>query len=215
LPQPIIAYAGVDESGSLSSETLYFTVAAIVTHDLKPLRNIIPRAALRSGKRLKRLRKDVSELKWNNASLRIRADVLKQLAQFDVELFVLTVRKEHRRIADSPENYAILMCELFKAVQQVHPSAAVSLDRHFTSPLQIAMVNTLVYRRWPEPGVLSLAHVDSRLNPLVQLADFVAGCVYSWHARQDEIYDLIRGKITTEEVYTWQSVKERWMREAK
>jgi hypothetical protein len=215
LPQPIIAYAGIDESGSLLAETSYFTVAAVVTRDLKPLRNIIPRAALRSGKRLKRLRKTVSELKWSNASLRIRSDVLRHLAEVDVEVFALTIHKENRRIADSPENYAILMCELLQSVHRVHPNAAIFLDRHFTSMSQIALVNTMIYRHWAESGTLTLAQVDSHLNPLVQLADFAAGSIYAWYVRQETTFDLIRGKISADKVETWQSIKARWKHKAK
>lgn len=215
MPQPTIVYAGIDESGSLSAETSYFTVAAIVTGDLKPLQNIIPRAALRSGKHQKRLRKTVSELKWSNASLRIRSDVLRHLAEVDVEVFALTAHKANRRITDSPENYAILICELLQSVHRVHPNAAIFLDRHFTSISQIAVVNTMIYRHWAEPGALTLAQVDSHLNSLVQLADFAAGCIYAWHARQETTFDLIRGKISADKIEAWQSIKARWKHGAK
>ena len=91
----------------------------------------------------------------------------------------------------------------------------LSLDRHFTSPVQIAAVNTFIYRQWPEAGVLSIAHVDSQHNSLVQLADFVAGCVYGWHKQQDETYRLIQGKISAASVEQWQHVKARWTRRTK
>jgi len=81
--------------------------------------------------------------------------------------------------------------------------------------VQIAAVNTFIYRQWPEAGVLSIAHVDSQHNSLVQLADFVAGCVYGWHKQQDETYRLIQGKISAASVEQWQHVKERWTRRTK
>jgi len=49
----------------------------------------------------------------------------------------------------------------------------------------------------------------------VQLADFVAGCVYGWHKQQDETYRLIQGKISAASVEQWQHVKERWTRRTK
>jgi len=59
------------------------------------------------------------------------------LALADVELFALTVHKEGRRIEDSPENYAVLVCELLGLCWSKFPNVALSLDRHFTSPAQL------------------------------------------------------------------------------
>jgi len=56
--------------------------------------NLIGRTVLRSGKRLKRRRKLASELKWRNASQRIRTGVLTRLAQADVEVFTLTIKPD-------------------------------------------------------------------------------------------------------------------------
>jgi hypothetical protein len=62
-------------------------MAVLVTAQPEALRNIVRRAVLRSGKRLKRQRKRASELKWSNASQRIRRAVLSGLAEADVEIF--------------------------------------------------------------------------------------------------------------------------------
>ncbi len=97
-----LAHLGLDESGSLSDDTALFTLAGILTYRPDGLRHIIRRAALRSGKRLKRLRPAESEFKWNNASRRMRQDVLNRLAQTDVKIFALTVQKNwaaYRRYA--------------------------------------------------------------------------------------------------------------------
>ena len=63
--------------------------------------------------------------------------------------------------------------------------------------------------------MVSIAHVNSQRDPLVQLADFVAGCVYSWHKQQDETYRLIEGKISAASVEEWSDIKERWRNKAK
>jgi len=47
------------------------------------------------------------------------------------------------------------------------------------------------------------------------LADFVAGCVYGWHKRQDETYRLIQSKVSAASVEQWQHVKEGWTRKTK
>lgn len=207
----MIVHAGLDEAGSLTAGALLFSMAIVVTSQPETVRNLIRRAALRSGKRLRRRRKAASELKWSNASQRIRTQVLRRLAQAEVEILTLTVLKAGRRIEDTPENYAILVCELLSLCWDVYPKVALSLDRHFTSPVHVATVNTIIHRHWPMQGVLSINHVDSQRSPLVQLADFVAGCVYSWHKEGDTTFRLIEGKLGAALVEDWRLIKARWV----
>lgn len=212
---PSVAYGGLDESGSLTSLTSLFSMAVLVTAQPEMSRNIVRRAALRSGKRLRRRRKRASELKWGNASHRIRKTVLSRLAEADVEVFTLTIRKKGRRIADTPLNYAILVCELLQLCWNAYPDMALAVDRHFMSSAQRAVVDTFIHRHWPKQGVLTIAHVDSQSNPLVQLADFVAGSVHDWHKQGDKTYRLLEGRIGAELVESWRHVKRRWLREMK
>lgn len=110
-PSSPIVHVGLDEAGSLTAPTPLFTMAIVVTFQPESVRYLIRRVAKRSGKRLSRLRKAASELKWNNASQRIRSQVVRRLGQADVEVFALTVMKMGRRIEDAPENFVILACE--------------------------------------------------------------------------------------------------------
>jgi hypothetical protein len=206
-----IVHAGFDESGSLTAATPLFVMVVVLTPRPEAMKNLIRRVALRSGKRLKRRRKAASEIKWRNASRYIRLGVLTRLAQADVAVFTLTVRKGGRRIEDTPENYAILACELLRLCWDVYPNMALSLDRHFTSPDQIATVNTFIHRHWPIRGVLSVTHVDSQRSPLVQLADFVAGSVYAWHKAGDPAFGLIEGQVNAALVEDWRHIKARWV----
>jgi len=121
-------------------------MAVVVTSNPNASRNIVRRASLKSGKRLGRRRKQPAELKWSNASQRIRATVLGCLAEADIELFVLVVRKEGRRIADTPLNYAVLVCEVLQLCWGVYPNMALAVDRHFTAPAQRAAVDTFIHR---------------------------------------------------------------------
>lgn len=189
-------------------------MAVIATARPKEIDNLIARVALRSGKRLQRERKSLSELKWHNASERVRRDVLAHLARAEVDIFTLAVRKDERRIADSPENYAILACELLQTCWRAFPDVALALDRHFTAPRQIAVVDTAIYRHWPAEGVLSITHVDSERNPLVQLADFVAGSVYEWHKTGNPSVHLLDHKIRSAIVDGWPQIKARWIQKS-
>ena len=106
--------------------------------------------------------------------------MLAELAAAEVELFALTVLKGGRGLKTrrrTTESWPVSYCSLF---WPVYPNVALAIDRHFTSPAQVATVNTWIHRRWPPPGVLSIVHADSQRNTLVQPADMVAGSVYAW-----------------------------------
>jgi hypothetical protein len=133
------------------------------------------------------------------------------LAATEIQCYTLTVDKQGRRIEDSPENYACLVCELLALCWEHYPHQNVALDRHFTTPVQIARVNTFIYRRWPPMGVLNLIHVDSQRNPLVQLTDFVAGATYTWRNGQDDLLYLLTDKIAMASVVSWPELKARWL----
>ena len=205
------AYLGLDECGSLSDATPWFTMAGVLVEGLEPTQHLIRRAATHAGKRLKRPRRAVGEFKWSNSSRRLRRDVLQRLAQCAAEVYTLTVLKGGRRIEDTPENYALLVSALLQPCWMRHPSLALAVDRHFTSPEQIAVVDTWVYRRWPAPGVLSISHVDSQRNPLVQLADFVAGSVYAGRKMGDTACGLLEPIVVAAQVEEWTALKRRWL----
>jgi len=209
----LIVHAGLDEAGSLTSSTDFFSMAAVVTSKPTALKNIIRRASLKSGKRLGRRSKQPAELKWSNASQRIRATVLDYLAEADAEFFVVVVRKEGRRIADTPANYAILACELLQLCWNVYPNMVLAIDRHFTAPAQRATVDTFIHRQWPQAGILTISHVDSQRNTLVQLADFVAGSAYDWHKQGEQAYRWLETKVAAEVVESWRHIRRRWLEE--
>lgn len=201
----------MDESGSLPDDTPIFTLAGVLTYRPDRLRNVIRRAVVRSGKRLGRARHAFSEFKWSSASRRLRLEVLNRLAQTDAVVFTLTVNKGERRIEDSPENYAILICELLQACWTEHPNVFLACDRRFVSTSQIAVFNTFVYRHWPAPGVLSISHVDSQREHLVQLADFVAGSTYAFHKEGDNTVMRLGERVTVALAGDWPDIKRRWV----
>ena len=90
---------------------------------------------------------------------------------------------------------------------------ALVVDRHFTAPAQRAAVDTFIHRQWPEPGILTISHVDSQRNTLVQLADFVAGSAYDWYKGGEQAYRRLETKVVAEIVESWRHIKRRWLRE--
>lgn len=215
MPSVMLVHLGLDESGSLPDDTPLFTLAGVLTYHPDALRNVVKRAALRSGKRLRKPRHATSEFKWSSSSRRFQVDVLTRIAQAEADVYTLTVRKAGRRIEDTPENYAVLICELLQACWTTHPNVALAIDRRFTSPAHVAALNTFIYRQWPAGGILSISHVDSQRNPLVQLADFVAGCVYAFHKEGDNMLKIIESRVSAAVVAEWPEIKQRWMSKAK
>jgi len=61
------------------------------------------------------------------------------------------------------------------------------------------------------PGVLSINHVDSQRDSLVQLADFVAGSVYAYHKEGDNTFKKIEGKVGITWEGDWPEIKRRWL----
>jgi hypothetical protein len=80
-----MVHAGLDESGSLTADSSHFCMVVVIAPHPLALRHIIHRAAARSGKRLGRPVKDAAEIKWSNASQRIRALALAGLADAHVD----------------------------------------------------------------------------------------------------------------------------------
>jgi hypothetical protein len=206
-----IVYVGVDESGRLNDPNSVFAVAGIITQRPSDLQHVIQRAASRSGKRLHRIRRAVGEFKWNNSSERFRQDVLKQLAQKNVKVVSLAVEKSGRTIEDSPQHSAILICELLQLCWGEYPQMVLTLDKRFTSPAQMAEMDTFIYRHLPSANTLSIHHVDSQRSNLVQLADFVAGSIREQYVKHDATSLLLQPIILSQSVGSWVEIKRKWL----
>lgn len=206
-----LVYVGVDESGRLNDPNSVFTLAGIITQKPSDLRHLIHRAALRSGKRLQRIRHAVGEFKWNNSSDRFRQDVLKQLTQKNVKVVSLAVEKSGRTIEDSPQHSAILICELLQLCWGEYPQMVLTLDKRFTSPAQVAEMDTFIYRHLPPANTLSIHHVDSQRSNLVQLTDFVAGSIREQYAKRDTTSLLLQPIILSQSISSWMEIKRKWM----
>jgi len=153
----------------------------------------------------------VGEFKWSNSSRRLRRDVLQRLAQCAAEVYTLTVLKGGRRIEDTPENYALLVSALLQPCWMRHPSLALAVDRHFTSPEQIAVVDTWVYRRWPAPACSPSVMSIASATRWWQLADFVAGSVYAGRKMGDTACGLLEPIVVAAQVEEWTALKRRWL----
>jgi len=208
----VIVYIYVDESGSLSDPyDAVVTMVAIRTETPEPLRWIIKRVKRRV--RWQRPKRAVlPEFKFHNTTDRARAAVLSALAKEDVALFAFSVFKGHQSIPDTPENYGIVLCSLLEMCIGHGEKVELIINHHFNIVKQQEELTALI--RSVLGSQVMLRYVDSRRNPFVQLADFVAGAVhYRRTGRSEVFYELIRERIVGDQLLLWKDLKREWYRQ--
>ncbi|MBI2310136.1 DUF3800 domain-containing protein [Candidatus Collierbacteria bacterium] len=199
----------LDESGTLPDpRDPAVVVAAISTQTpqrLKSMTKIIRKHYAKSNP---------PEIKFYRAGDRTKKKFLEKLAAQDVEIFVLIVEKQNQSITDSPENFALLCWLLLEdcLLYYQHQIKHVVLDRHFQRTIDQDKFNQVLTSLLDEP--LSPVHVDSQTEPLVNVADMVAGSVLWAQTGKDNVfYQIIRTKIVSERVIKWKQIKTRFWQE--
>lgn len=206
-----LVYAFLDESPSLNSSDLFFCVAIILT-DLstqKPLAKILKKAR----GRLDRSHKTSAEIKFHKASAATKRYILSELANIDIEIVATVIDKNHRQVSDTPANYGLVIGAAVAQCLTLHPNLAVTHDRHYTNRQQYTeFVNSAnqslqVSSRKPS-SVFFSPPADSQVQPLIQLADFVAGALnYKYNRKDSQYFNLIRTLIKKEFVFKWTELK--------
>jgi len=200
---PAVAY--VDESGRLAdSHTRYVALVAVVAFHPREIRKVIRRAS-RSGKPVRLKRQGGREVKWWNASEKVRCRLLHHLAQKEVQIFWLVVDKEGEGIPDTPENYGLMFCELIEECLKYHPVLEVQLDMHFTTCRQREEFDQFVMARTSvEPS-----HIDSQQEAVIQVADFVSGAVREYFEGKSQFLEIIQPKVVSGKVVKWRQLIKR------
>jgi len=209
-----LVYGFLDESPSLHDKTFFFCVDIVSTTKKtnKKLQKILKKARKRI---VKKKLKSVSELKFYHSNEKTRFFILSELAKQDVEIVVLIIDKQKRRIKDTPSNYGIVVGAAVAELLSIHPALSLTVDKKYTSKNQQKefqqasqeTINKLVIKR---ASVFFNPPVDSQKESVVQLADFVAGAFHFKYNRQDDHYaKIIKNKIKIEKVMKWTELKKR------
>ena len=199
----------VDESGSLPNPyDPIVTMAAVRTDNPHPLR-WLTRRAMRDIRWRSPKHAGTSEFKFNTTTERAKVAVLAALAKEDVALFASSIYKGPQRIADTPENYGIVLCSLLEMCIAKGEEVELVVDSHFTRPKKRDELNRLVQATLYLNTVPR--YVDSKKNPYVQLADFVAGAVfYKRVGREAIFYEFIRERFISDQLRSWKDLKREW-----
>lgn len=201
-------YALIDESGRLYDQNdriLVFT--AIVAENLSALEKIVIRARERIPRKGKRKKERLSEIKFSLTGDKTRFYILNELAKQKIAIYVLVVDKQGRKIADDPLNYALLIEEVLKKPLTDYPNLAhILIDRHFTFITQRERFNRYLQNKISQR--LFIEHVDSLQNPVITLADFVAGAVRMTYTKGIEQFKkCFEELVKEEETKTWRQIK--------
>ena len=180
----------VDESGSLSGTEFYFVVAAVFSESPKSLRHIVKR--VRKKKRKKKLRQ-IPELKFHASDEITRRWLLAMLAKQEVKFLTLVVDKEGRQVKDSPENYGLVLKTLTEHFPKGE-NVRFMVDRKFTKKREVIRLKKIV-------ADSRVTFVDSKRNPFVQLADFVAGAMnHYFNFGNEKYFQIIKEKTEIKKV---------------
>ena len=204
----------VDESGSLPDPyNTVFTLAAIRTEKPQSLRWIIKRVKRRVPQQKSKSGR-LPEFKFYNTTTPIRAAVLSELAKEDVAICALSVFKGSQRILHTPENYGLVLSGLLLMCLNQGESAELVVDMPFNTVKDRAALTAFIQNQLEMPLVLQ--YVSSQTSPQVQLADFVAGAVRTYHSGMDPIfYGFIRSRIVRDERTSWKELKREWHRQVR
>ena len=203
-------YALIDESGRLydpNDRILVFST--IVVDSLNPLEKIIIRARERMPTKGKRRKERLSEIKFSLTGDNTRLFVLKELVKKNVKIYNLIIDKAGRKIRDDPINYAFLIGQALKTPLSHHSQLThVLIDRHFTFVTQREACNVQIQQKFGNN--LFVEHVDSLQNPVITLADFVAGAVRMAYTKHDiRFTQCIENAIKEERTIVWKEIKKR------
>ena len=198
----------VDESGTLPDpKDKVIILAAVGTFTPWRIEKFIK--GIRKSRDLKA---NAGEVKFYTAGDKTKEKFFGFLSKEQVDIFILVVDKMGRRIADSPDNYAVLCWLLLRDVLDFYEEVdQVVMDRHFHRNKDLEGFNKRLMEMIQ--GNLMVEHVDRRENISVNVADMVAGAVLAKETGKDDCYyQMIRKKIIVEVKLNWPEAKRKLFR---
>ncbi len=194
----------IDESGDLGfgpKASQYFVIAAlIVRNDLK-IKTCFKK--IRQQKLRKKLR-ELPELKFNNTNKQIRRRILMCLAECDLDIAYALLRKSqvdtHLRdknqiiynyLTGSLISQILVHCQSSGTVHICIDKSLYGIQRdYFDDYLTYKMLDGNLNDSISRERIL-IDHRDSRKEPCIQAADFVAGAIHYRYRENDDVFHQI------------------------
>lgn len=201
----------IDESGTLSDPKDRVVIIAAVGSRLPEKLRDITRLT-----RKNLTKKDVSEVKFYKSGKKTKKRYLERLNNEDIEIFVLAVEKEDQKIADSPENFALLCWLILEDCLLFYEDTIkeVVFDRHFHKIQDQEKFNQQLLQLLKRK--LKITHTDSQKDSRVNSADMIAGSLL-WlkTGKESAFYELFKGKVISERTVSWKNLRREFFGQKK
>lgn len=195
----------IDESGTLPDPKDRVVIVAAVGTEM-------PEKLISINKSVRKLQKKKdSEIKFYKAGERTKKRFLEKLSKENVEIFVLVVEKEGKKIDDTPENFALLCWLILEDCLVFYQEGIkeVVFDRHFHKRCDQESFNQILFKLLGKK--INVSHVDSQKDQRVNSADMVAGSLLWEKTGKDaRFYQLIKPKIISEKLVNWRQIKKKF-----
>ena len=183
-----------------------FVIAMVIFKD-----NLEAERASLTIKELRRKLKmsDLSEFKFNKSSKKFRKIFIESIKKFDFKIRAIAVDKKDiysQRLKTRKENfYNYVIMQVIKNSKSIK-NAKLKFDKRgeieIRNQLRVYLSRELDNKK--KNIFNDLKFVDSRQNTLIQLADMVAGSIFSFYTGKDKSYleELIKSK-KVEDIWTF------------
>jgi len=162
----------IDESGTLPDlNDKFIVISGVGIKKIKEAENIHSRVL---GS-LRRKKTQLQEIKFYYAGRKTKHQFLSGIVSANFEIFILIVDKKGRKIIDSPENYGLLVADVMNEINFWYKNEKIDfiVDRHFYRKVDQIKFQKILKKQVNKD--MKIKQVDSRQNPLVNIADMVAG----------------------------------------
>lgn len=197
----------IDESGTLPDpKDKFIVICGVGVKKIKEAENIFSR--IRISLRQRKIK--VQEVKFYYAGQNTKRQLLSGIVSANFGIFALVVDKKNRKIADTPENFALLVADLVNEISLWYKVEKINLvlDKHFHRKVDENRFNQLIKSKINKDLKYQIKHIDSRQNFLVNIADMAAGAILWKYSGKDlQFYNLIKENIIIEKIVSWPEIK--------
>jgi hypothetical protein len=189
-----LKHAFADEAGDVGrskGSARHLLIAVVLTDNPQHLRRIVAQVRMGLGKKLKQ----VPELKAHHTPETVIEQLLRKLAQQDVEIVAVVWRKDRLiHPTDLEEGYRHVCRLAIERCMDRYPQLSLTLDKRYTDPrLRDRLVEAITSGISPQ-AVLVLQQVESRQEKALQIADAVAWSIFQKYERGNETFCAILGE---------------------
>lgn len=199
----------IDESGTLPDpKDKFIVVSGVGVKKIKEAKSLVNKILF--SLRQKKIK--IKELKFYYAGQQTKRQFLSGLISAGFEVFILIVDKKDRKIADTPENFAVLVADLINEINLWYRTekAIITIDRHFHRKIDQDNFNKFL-EKWVDKRLeYKIRHSNSQQNYLVNLADMTAGAtLWKYNSKDPQFYNLVKGNIMVEKLIQWPEIRRK------